>query len=102
MEYQHFGENFGSNILHQWKPDFFIRFNQQYILLVSEKISTDTNCKFRQVTLRVFIYLLANIDNEGKISINARQLSKNLGVHYDTITKCIKYLKDIDFIKTEK
>ena len=102
MDYQHFGENFSSNILHQWKPEFFIGSNRRHILLISEQISTDKNCKFRQATLRIFIYLLASMDNEGKVSINARQLSKNLGVHYDTTTKCIKYLKAIDVIKTEK
>jgi len=102
MEYQHLGENFGSNSSHHWQPENIIQVNQQYILLISEQISNDKNCKFRQAALRIFTHLLASIDNEGKVSINARQLSKNLGVHYDTTTKCIKYLKVIDVIKTEK
>ena len=102
MSPSYFDENFGSNSFHHWQPESIIQVNQQYILLISEQISNDKNCKFRQAALRIFTHLLASIDNEGKVSINARQLSKNLGVHYDTTTKCIKYLKVIDVIKTEK
>ena len=101
MEPSNNDKNFGSNPLYQWQPESIIQVNQQYILLISEQISNDKNCKFRQVALRIFNHILANMDDEGKVSINARQLSKNLGVHYDTTTTCIKYLKYIDVIKTE-
>jgi len=101
MELSDNDKSFGSNPFYQWQPENIIQVNQQYILLISEKISNDENCKFRQAVLRIFNHILASIDNEGKVSINARQLSRNLGVHYDTITKCIKYLRAINVIKTE-
>jgi hypothetical protein len=101
MHDPHTGENLNSGNFRDWQPENIIQVNQQYILLISEKISNDENCKFRQAVLRIFNHILASIDDEGKVSINARQLSKNLGVHYDTITKCIKYLRAINVIKTE-
>ena len=82
MEPSNTDEHFGSNSFHQWQPENIIQVNQQYILLISEQISNDKNCKFRQAALRIFTHLLAIIDNEGKVSINARQLSRNLGVHW--------------------
>jgi hypothetical protein len=90
---------FGLGIFHQWQSDNTIRVNQENLLLFIEKITTDENCKFRQTVLLIFNHLLANMDNESKVEINARQLSKKLGVHYDTATKCIKYLKQIEVIK---
>lgn len=102
MEPSNTDENFGSIRFRKWQPENIIQVNQQYILLISEQISHDKNCKFRQVALRIFNHILASMDDEGKVSINARQLSKSLGVHYDTTTTCIKYLRAIDVIKTAK
>lgn len=102
MEHQHPGDGFEPTILHQWQPETLIRFNQENISLISEKICNDENCKFRQVTLRIFNYLLSHVNNDCKVSLNARQLSKTFGVHYDTITKSIKYLKLIGVIKIDK
>jgi Fic family protein len=102
MNYEHTGEDLNPAILHQWQPETLIRFNQENISFISEKICNDKNCKFRQVTLRIFNHLLSHVNNECRVSINAKQLSKIFGVHYDTITKSIKYLKSIDVIKIEK
>jgi len=102
MTNDYFGENVDSNIFHQWQAGKIVQFNQQNILLVSEKISNDKNCKFRQAALRIFNHLLANMNSEGKVAINARQLSKTMDIHYDTVTKCLKYLREIEVIKIEK
>ena len=95
-------EKLASNNYQQWKPESIIQINQRYVFMISEKISRDKNCKFRQLALRIFTNILASMDNDGKVSINARLLSSQLDVHYDTVTKCIKYLKSIDVIKTER
>ena len=99
MEDQRKNEKFGLSLFHQGQADNFIRVNQENLLLFIEKIATDENCRFRQAVLIIFNHLLANMDTESKVEINARQISKKLGIHYDTATKCIKYLKQIDVIK---
>ncbi len=102
MQCQNIFENLGSNLFCLWKPDNIIQVSQDNVLSLTEKICTDKNCKFPQLALRIFNHLLAGVDNEGKVTVNARLLSKKLGVNYDTVTKCIKYLKHIEIIKADK
>jgi len=102
MQNQYFFDNFGSNILQAWQPEKTIKVNQENILLISEKISTDENLKFHQAALRIFNFLIASVDNDCKVVISARHLSKKLGISYDTVTKCLKYLKMIKVLKTGK
>lgn len=99
MQDQGKNEKFGLSLFQQGQTDNFIRVNQENLLIFNEKIITDEKCRFRQAVLIIFNHLLANMDNESKVEINARQLSKRLGIHYDTATKCIKYLKDIEVLK---
>ena len=101
MEYQDINK-IALNISTQSPLDNTIHVNQKVLLAITEKISTDKNCKFRQTVLVIFNHLLASMDNDCKVEICARQLSTKLGVHYDTVTKCIKYLKQIEVLKTEK
>jgi hypothetical protein len=102
MQSQVSGECFGPENITQANSDNVVLLHQRDLLLISEKICNDKNCKFRHVTIRILNYLLANMDTDGKVSFSARQLSKRLGVHYDTVTKCLKYLRSIDLIKSEK
>jgi|GEM_PF-3154292 len=102
MQHQYFSEGFGSSVLHAWQPENTIQINQRNILLISEKISTDEHFKFRQAALRIFNFLLASMDNDCKVAISARHLSKKLGISYDTVTKSLKYLKAINVLKSQK
>ena len=86
MEERGKNDKFGLSLFHQGQTDNFIRVNQENLLLFTDKIITDENCRFRQAVLIIFNHLLANMDNESKVEISARQLSKRLGIHYDTAT----------------
>jgi hypothetical protein len=101
MHHENFCNNPGSKTFNQVQPENIIQIDRQYLLSITEKISVDTKCQYRQATLRIFNHLLASAD-EGRVVISARQLSKKLGIHYDTVTKCIKYLKGIGVIKVVK
>jgi NADH/NAD ratio-sensing transcriptional regulator Rex len=54
------------------------------------------------LALRLLIHIIAGIDADGKIHICARQLSKKLDVNYDTVTKCLKYLREIGAMRIER
>lgn len=69
---------------------------------LTELICTDEKCKYPQLTLRLFNHIVAGIDTENKWNASARQISRRLGAHYDTVTKCLKYLRAIDVIRVEK
>lgn len=76
-----------------------VEINRYYLLSVTEKISTDSACRYPQLTLRIFIHLLAVSDQANKIALSTRHLSKKLGVNYDTATKCLKYLRLLGIIR---
>ncbi len=99
----------GSNIkkspeltFYQWQPEYAVKMHQQNISLVSETICTDRNFRFRQAGVRIFNYLVGCADMECKVAICARQLSKKLGVSYDTVTKTLKYLKQLKVLHPDK
>lgn len=75
--------------------------NPEVLRRYAETISTDENCRYPQLTLRLFVYLLTEIDKKNKLSISARQIAKEFGVHYDTVTKCLKYLRSINVIGSD-
>ena len=59
-------------------------------------------CRYPLLALRLLIYFITGIDNNGVIQISARQLSRKMNVHYDTVTKCLKYLREIEVIRLKK
>ena len=81
----------------------FVLVNPEKLIKYTEKICTDENCRYPQLALRLMNHILAEMDNNNKWNISARQIAKRFGVHYDTVTKCLKYLRAIELIKpTEK
>ncbi len=72
------------------------------LFYLTERISHDQRCRYPQLTLRILINAIAGMDTDGKIYICARQLSKIMDVHYDTVTKCIKYLREIEVLRIER
>jgi hypothetical protein len=83
---------------------FYDKFNRILIvnpdsLIKYEKIiNNDSNCRYPNLTLRILIYIITEIDNENKWEVSPRQISKQIGANYDTVTKCLKYLRSIKSI----
>ncbi|WP_157544001.1 hypothetical protein [Mucilaginibacter paludis] len=71
------------------------------LVSITEKICCDEKCRYPQLALRILIHVMAGMDTEGKIYISARRLAHVLGAHYDTVTKCIKYLREIEVLQKE-
>ena len=80
----------------------FVLVNPEKLIRFTEKICTDENCRYPQLALRIMNHILAEMDYDNKWKISARQISKRFGVHYDTVTKCLKYLRSIELIKPEE
>ena len=83
-----------------WLPENIVEIDQHSILSITEKICKEG--RYPQLALRIFMHLIAGIDTKGKAHISARHLSKKLDVHYDTVTKCLKYLREIGAVALEK
>lgn len=83
-----------------WLPENIVEIEQKNYLAVTEKISK--NARYPFLTLRIFNHVIAGIDTEGKAHICARQLAKKLDANYDTVTKCLKYLREIGVMGVEK
>ena len=75
-------------------PDSLVRY--------TEIICTDENCRYPQLTLRILNHIFAEIDKENKWAISPRYVSDRLGANYDTVTKCLKYLRSINVLRIEK
>ena len=76
--------------------------NPTSLIKYTETICTDKKCRYPQLTLRILNHILAELDKENKWSACPRQISMKLGAHYDTVTKCLKYLRSINVIQTTK
>gem|GEM_PF-2008618 len=85
---------------HHWQPDNIIEIEPQSLLHVTETICRQ--CRYPFLTLRLFLHVLCGIDGNGKTCICARRLAKKLDVHYDTVTKCLKYLREIGVVRIER
>jgi hypothetical protein len=79
-----------------------VEIDQAGLLLVANKISTDKSCRYKQLALRLLIYVIGKSNGEGSIAISARRLSKEMDVHYNTITKCLKYLRQIGVLRSDQ
>lgn len=83
-----------------WLPRNTVEIEQGNLLLVTEKICKEY--RYPLLALRLLIHVICGIDADRKVYISARQLSKNLDVHYDTVTKCLKFLREIEVIRIER
>ncbi len=79
-----------------------VEIEQKNLRLLVEHICRGDQCRYPLLTLRLLIHLITGIDSNGLTYISARQLSKSMDVHYDTITKCLKYLRNIEAIAIKK
>jgi hypothetical protein len=84
----------------QWLPENMIEIEQRNLRSVVETICNQ--CRYPLLALRLLIHVITGIDADGRIDISARQLSKTMDVHYDTVTKCLKYLREIEAIRIER
>ena len=75
-------------------PDSLIRY--------TEIICTDENCRYPKLTLRILIHIIAELDKNKKWAVCPRYVSEILGANYDTVTKCLKYLRSINVLSIEK
>lgn len=76
---------------------------EQYSLrTVVEQITENNRCRYPLLALRLLLHAITRIDTHGRVYISARQLAKSLDVHYDTVTKCLKYLREIEALRLER
>lgn len=85
-----------------WLPENVIEIEKATLRQIVEEISKNEQCRYPLLSIRILIHAITSIDQSGKIYISARQLSKSLDVHYDTVTKCLKYLRQIEVLSIEK
>lgn len=69
---------------------------------VVEQITENNQCRYPLLALRILLHAITKIDTHGRVYISARHLSKSLDVHYDTVTKCLKYLREIEALRLER
>ena len=81
-------------------PGTTIEIEPATLLSITEKICQQ--CRYPLLALRLLIYMICEMDAHGRICISARRLSKSLDVHYDTVTKCLKYLREIGVVRIER
>ena len=77
-----------------------VQIEQHKLRTVVETICTQ--CRYPLLALRLLLYVITGIDAEGRIYLSARHLAKMLNVHYDTVTKCLKYLREIEVLQIER
>lgn len=58
--------------------------------------------RYPLLTLRVLLHTITDIDDNGQIHISARHLAKKMDAHYDTVTKCLKYLREMGVLEIER
>ena len=79
-----------------------VEIEQESLRMVVEHITDNSQCRYPLLALRVLLHTITKIDTKGRVYISARQLAKSLDVHYDTLTKCLKYLREIEVLKIER
>lgn len=86
----------------EWSSENIVEVECHQLLQVTETICTDEMCRYPQLALRILIHVIAGIDKEGGVYISAKQLANKLGVNYNTVSKCLKYLRKIGVLKPKK
>ena len=84
------------------KPKGLLVVNPDSLVRYTEIICTDKNCRYPHLTLRILNHIFAELDKEKKWAVCPRYVSDSLGANYDTVTKCLKYLRSIDVLRIEK
>lgn len=86
----------------EWSSENIVEVERYQLLQIAETICTDEMCRYPQLALRILIHVIAGIDKEGGIYISAKQLANKLGVNYNTVSKCLKYLRKIGVFSLKK
>ncbi len=84
----------------QWPQENIIEVERKNLLFITEKICQQ--CRYPLLTLRLLLHIICGIDANGQVHISARQLSKKLDAHYNTVTKCLKYLREIGVVRIKR
>jgi len=69
---------------------------------IVETICKNPQCRYPLLTLRLLIHIITETDKDGRIYLSPRQLSKLMGTHYDTVTKCLKYLRIVGVLSFDR
>ena len=69
--------------------------NPGSLVRYAEIICTDENCRYPKLTLRILIHIFFEVGEANKWDVSPRQIATRLGANYDTVTKCLKYLRSI-------
>lgn len=77
-----------------------VEIEQHSLMQVVERISTQ--CRYPLLALRLLLHVITGMDAEGRIIISARHLSNKLDVNYDTVTRCLKFLREIEVLQIER
>jgi len=85
-----------------WQPEDVVEIEKKSFHYIVEKISRNEDCRYPLLAIRILVHVITNIDGTGKVHMSARHLARSLGVHYDTVTKCLKYLREIGVLQLDK
>lgn len=85
-----------------WLPENTVEIERKALRQVADRICQSGECRYPLLALRLLIYVITGVDANGKICLSSRQLSKKMNAHYDTVNKCLKYLKEIGVLQAEK
>ena len=94
--------DFGVIMDNHWLLENIIEIDQLALKEITERICTDKKCRYPLLALRILIHAICEMDSNGRVYICAKKLAAKLDVNYDTITKCIKYLRVSDILSIEK
>jgi len=95
------------NSIHSNKPHIchsenLVEIEPSVLRTFVSKILENDECRYPMLALRILLHIITEIDANGRVYISARQLSKAWGIHYDTVTKCIKFLRSIEVLRMER
>lgn len=83
-----------------WKPKNVIEIEQGDLSVVVDRICTQ--CRYPLLGLRLLLHVITGMNSDGLIHISARHLAKKLDVNYDTVSKCLKDLREMEVLQIER
>ena len=85
-----------------WPKENIVEIDTKHLTTLTEYIcSPNSRCRYPLLALRLLVHVIGQIDEQGKMYISAKKLSQKMDVHYDSITKCLKYLREIGALRVE-
>lgn len=87
---------------HSEQLENVVEIDREALASITSQICQPGNCRYPLLALRILIHVISGIDDKGQIPISARQLSKSMNVHYDTVCKTLKYLREIGVLQIER